>query len=85
MKAGSGMASGWLVSPSSCGCRGVCQRCSDPSVSVNVLHGSAVQVHALAFQPYLGLLLLRLSAISFTAWGCDMTMLKPYCKKQTSK
>lgn len=30
---------------------------------------------------YLGFLLLRLSAISLTAWGWDMTRLNPYCNK----
>lgn len=32
--------------------------------------------------PYLGFLLLRLSAISFTAFKWDMTMLKPYWKRK---
>lgn len=30
---------------------------------------------------HLGFLLLRLSAISLTAWGWDMTRLNPYCSK----
>lgn len=30
---------------------------------------------------HLGFLLLRLSAISLTAWGWDMTRLNPYCTK----
>lgn len=31
---------------------------------------------------YLGFLLLRLRAISLTAWGWDMTMLKPYFRQR---
>jgi hypothetical protein len=34
---------------------------------------------------HLGFLLLRLSAISLTAWGWDMTRLKPYCKGKTGE
>lgn len=45
-----GEKSVWLaVAPSSCRCRGACQRCPDLSVSVNVLHSSHVQVRWSSF------------------------------------